>query len=497
MPPNQTPVRYQIRTIDAEGTERIEIVERRVQIGELLAEDISSPPRRVIRSDEGISLSYAERLAHWNLTEPNEVTSIMAGNLINGYPYIEKKEEKYKGEQECHRCNDKGKVFAKIEGLAHCKVCTKDGYTNCDVCHKYVSKGTEIIDYNDVVLCFDCYQDHAFPCIECQDVYPISSRDNDQNICNRCRNQYTERDQRVNRLYRSEEKGVIITSTRPFGVEIETQYHNDIKAQEVKDNLPAGIQWGSDGSIRGHGVELRTPILSGKSGEDVITALCSLIKPKSFTVDSSCGYHLHIDVLDAKNDKLRHFKNVWLFYMAFEDVLLSFLPKSRRNNNYCLPLRTDYHYKEIKDAQIIEDLEKIWYRVPEKKDLKNEKNERKHHSRRRGINLHTMFAFNHIEIRFHSGTINARKILEWANLHLTIIDGIFKGDIDVGRLNYMNNQTDITDKTENFFAMVGLPKSSRAYFIARQELFEERRILPRDEMVEKEAKSILSSEREA
>ena len=202
-------------------------------------------------------------------------------------------------------------------------------------------------------------------------------------------------------------------------------------------------------------------------------------------VNNSCGFHLHIDVsdIDSRRDlydysarsferaKLDKIKRLWLFYIAFEDVIQSFLPTNRRANGYCKPLKADYHYREIYNAESVEILERIWYRARTKADKDRKKENSKDETRYRGINMHTLFRDRHIEIRYHSGTTNWRKILEWTNLHLTIIDYIFNNGVNFGLLENMIAEIDVAKKTQKFFEVLRLPKESSDYFLVRQSTF--------------------------
>ncbi len=183
--------------------------------------------------------------------------------------------------------------------------------------------------------------------------------------------------------------------------------------------------------------------------------------------------------------------------MAFEDVILSFLPKSRRNNNYCRPLRNSYSINEIIAANSISAIEKIWYRATTKRDILSVKKDRKHGTRYHGINMHTLIAFRHIEIRFHSGTINAKKINEWINLHTNILDSIIAtGSISCEEMKKAISIIDIGEKTEMFFKYLSLSNSSKQYFLARQEMFAQNKKIKIDAEAQKEVEE-LSAEKEA
>jgi hypothetical protein len=169
------------------------------------------------------------------------------------------------------------------------------------------------------------------------------------------------------------------------------------------------------------------------------------------------------------------------FYLSMEEVLLSFLPNSRRSNKYCMLMRSYFHISEIQQVNNLEQLEKLWYRVSKRMDLMHRKSGKYDDTRYMGINLHSFFKDGHVEIRYHSGTTNARKILEWVNLHQTILDkaseevlvhGRYRASSSIGSqaAKAMENPN-LAEKTQLFFDILNLPASSRAYFLDRQAIF--------------------------
>jgi len=93
-----------------------------------------------------------------------------------------------------------------------------------------------------------------------------------------------------------------------------------------------------------------------------------------------------------------------------------------------------------------------------------------------GVNLHSLFANKHLEIRYHSGTLNPVKVLEWVNLHQRIIDlAVEHASIAIGYTRDVAQESKLEDKTQMLFDALQLDESSRAYFRNRQEMFADRR----------------------
>lgn len=388
-----------------------------------------------------------------------------------------------------------------------CSQCISRNFETCEMCDDYVYDGSLIsVDGGNRQVCGRCLNDNYSICHRCDEHY--SNEDMCGRYCIGCdqrnENEIRTADFSEDDTYQSKDgaQGSIIKSGRIFGVELETQYGKQEYAAAVSRALPKGVGVTGDGSISGLGLEIQTPPSSGAKGQKLIEDICTTLqKVGRAKTDKSCGLHVHLDAKEidemSPNSMFAAVKAIWLFYMAFEDVILSFLPPSRRNGKYCLTLRSDYHFKEIMESKNMEQLEKIWYRVPTRNDLLESKREKKHTSRYRGVNLHTLLADRHIEIRYHSGTVNARKVLEWINLHATIMDTCIHKGVDTEYLKRILGSIDLTEKTTEFFRHLSLNKTSSDYFRSRQALFSTQKIVTIDPENKKAADEILLAEPEA
>lgn len=268
--------------------------------------------------------------------------------------------------------------------------------------------------------------------------------------------------------------GSIVKSKRIFSAEIEVNAPSCGAANKVTRAMGRTLGVTHDGSIEGeYGVEYQTPKLQGKNGEAFIMNLSKTMLKNGFTEAStniSTGMHIHLDAEDYKGDKVQ---SLMLFYLLFEDVVQSFLPRSRRNNEYCIPIRDRYNFSEISRISNKINFEKIWYRELTRREVDRCKTSR-HETRYMGINMHSLLADQHLEVRYHSGTINARKILEWVNLHCKIMDFVVKNSLDKNTMRDIRTVTDIKEKTEILFDLIDLHSSSREYLMNRQVKFAER-----------------------
>ncbi len=311
-----------------------------------------------------------------------------------------------------------------------------DTKIECTVCEKKVPKDDTRIIFNGERVCDDCISDKYFCCYRCDSYYHNDDCQDfwGDNYCEGCydvaihenENEDVsisdfERDINIDskKFTSNYEKGETITSPRIYSAEIECYCPNYDSLQKVCNKLPSDVGISEDGSLEDNGVEFQTPKLKGKAGENLISDMCQLFHDNDFKVDSSCGLHIHLDggrkllspAVKSQQKEPIELKNLMLFYIKYNDVILSFLPFSRRDNRYCQPLTTNYTSDEISACKTLDELEKIWYRDGNKYRREQKKKQKYDDSRYSGINFHPLLGHNHLEVRFHSGTINAQKII--------------------------------------------------------------------------------------
>lgn len=356
----------------------------------------------------------------------------------------------------------------------------------CEVCDANVHAGNMTRLHNaDVDICQNCVNElNITRCEGCDRNY--RPEEMIATLCIPCFNERAEDESYVafrqfneSDKYDAAKTGKIISNIRKFGVELEVGFENRKQRAKVSKVLAPEIGITTDGSIgMGENLEIITPPASGDLAEKLIEETCKTLNKYKAIVSKSCGFHLHVDCRDLQDHnserQFRIVQNIWLFYIVFEDVILSFLSKSRRNNRFCQRLASDYHLKEIATTRNLGQLEEIWYRVKSKQVVSSYKSHTKHESRYRGINLHTLLSAWHLEIRYHMGTTIARKVLEWANLHTSIVDFCSLSQ------TFYDSDTiksavalDLPDKTRLFFDLLGgrLSKKSVTYFYTRQSNF--------------------------
>lgn len=382
-------------------------------------------------------------------------------------------------EVEVFVCCDCGETHTDMNDMSednnsklYCTDCYNERYFTCHHCDEEslcdesheTARGDYVCDY--------CYQEHYFTCDNCGDIRHNDAYADD----GQCDNCYSSGDD-VDSLLRKYSKDVYgspdtTMSSRIFSCEIEC-YYPDISSLEnieSKDMFkPIGIT--TDGSLDDNGIEFVTPMLQGNKGMELLNEFTKSLNDNNFTVNTSCGLHVHLDTKDYI-EKWDRIKQLFIFCYIFEDVIMSFLPFSRRCNNFCKPLTNFYTLTEIQQCYNVEEFEKIWYREQSLEKISENKKEKYNQSRYAGVNFHSMLSNNHIEIRHHSGTTNFEKIEKWVKLWIAILD-YFSQDNYV-RDNAMRVQfdTNIKRKTKKFFEVLKLNDSDiEKYFINRQKLF--------------------------
>lgn len=293
-----------------------------------------------------------------------------------------------------------------------------------------------------------------------------------------CSGYFEEREYSTDNLpaFQSSKRGKYIKSLRIFSAEIECYYPRPSALGVLEHDIPNAIGVTGDGSLGHRGLELQTPKLKGANGEKQLQRVCEVLRKADYSVDRTTGLHIHLDGRGLL-PRLRRMqeptalKQLWYFYLAFDSVMLSFLPHSRRTNHYCHSMTTTTSKERIEAAKNIVELEQLWYKDSRQHEIKYRKAHKYDNSRYAGVNLHSLFASKHVEIRFHGGTLNAYKILEWIQLHQQILDLAAAKKLPIELIKQMDSSWTLEQKTALFFELLGLPQRTQKYFLQRQKTF--------------------------
>lgn len=195
---------------------------------------------------------------------------------------------------------------------------------------------------------------------------------------------------------------------RKFGIEIETINFSPKETRKIlkkeldltnwkfiKDNtVCCCLNYECSGVIC-KSCEIISPILTPtKETFALIQNICEILNKNKFSVNQSCGFHVHID---AKDLNFSQSLNIFEKYFKYETIIDKFHHLSRRNDNiYCVPLST---YSEILNSRSLDNFDKYCK-----------------------LNLMSLMEHNTIEFRQHHGTIDYDEIYNWINFCLQFVE---------------------------------------------------------------------------
>ena len=232
------------------------------------------------------------------------------------------------------------------------------------------------------------------------------------------------------------------TFTHKFGVEIEA--YNCTRERLARELRDAGIRvavenynhdtrdhWKLvyDASLSGNDTfELVSPILVGEDGLRELETVCWVLDLCDVKINDSCGLHVH---MDAANFNMDTWKNLALTYKRLESVIDSFMPRSRRDNQYCRSLNAISEVK-IRSASTISELQRVF-------------NNQRYYK----LNLEAYSRHRTVEFRQHSGTTDFTKMEKWIRFLNGLITFAQTGNIS-GRTS-LENLPFLNDKEKMFF----------------------------------------------
>jgi hypothetical protein len=212
---------------------------------------------------------------------------------------------------------------------------------------------------------------------------------------------------------------------RKYGVEIEfTNLDGHAAVRAMRD---AGINTDAEGynhTTRSHwkivtdsscGYEAVSPILEGEDGLEEIKIVCAVLEGAGAKVNKNCGVHVHFDASDFN---LENFKNLFKYWVKFEDVFDSLMPASRRlqANQYC---NSNLKVRASDAASHAQACQEIFTQIDAITTIEQFK--QLYPSRYHKLNPHSYWRHGTIEVRHHSGSIDGEKITQWIRL----MDGLF------------------------------------------------------------------------
>lgn len=204
---------------------------------------------------------------------------------------------------------------------------------------------------------------------------------------------------------------------RTFGIELEIIHNNKSELRDAIRNRGIACEiegynhttrrnWKivSDASVVG-GYELVSPVLKGENGLAEIKAVSDALIEVGATINKTCGFHAHFGTQDFKKN-ISVWRNLYINYATLESDIDSFMPQSRRNNQYCRSLKVSNWRAKMETAQTLEGLE----------------NAVTGRSRYFKLNSQSYWRHGTVEFRQHSGTVEFEKIKNWLLFCARFID---------------------------------------------------------------------------
>ncbi|MFA6023518.1 MAG: amidoligase family protein [Candidatus Pacearchaeota archaeon] len=337
----------------------------------------------------------------------------------NSESHIEKKE--------CSICGNLENTnnIKEIDTKFYCSECYDKIFIECSDCGEMCEKANAHFLENDVI-CENCFDDNYRTCNDCNEIIHLDDThygNNDYPYCEHCYFENGHDDNNDDDIcYISNSFKKLKSKTfkenkyrRLMGVELETSV-NDFDNQFNKETLSENWSIVSDGSID-NSAEFVSCAMGGDTFNNEIFNLCKKIKDYGYSVNSSCGFHLHIN---AKKSDVAFLKNILLIYSKYEKYLFYMLPKSRTDNHYCKQIDISEH--SILSISNLKELKSTYYNTQNQNVIKSIIKTKYDDKRYYGLNLHSFFYRGTIEIRYHSGTLNTKKIINWSQIHLRLFD---------------------------------------------------------------------------
>lgn len=269
-------------------------------------------------------------------------------------------------------------------GQRYLDVETTEGYAECGTCGDLVPNGD----------CNDCrwFDNPPVFCVGCNTQTPA-----EQPVCNRCMGSSRGNGWDYNEFPHPH------SGTR-FGVELET--HQSPGYFRFHGNTFWGCK--TDGSTQG--MEFISPPMSGEAGLDSVEEMCAKMNEYGWTVNRSCGTHVHIDVSELDFAQIRH---LWLCYKRTEQQWRNLVDEQRRSNGYCRQM--------LGDPYVIANCEN---------ETEFNREARVGYERYCWVNFTAIQRHGTIENRLLEGTIDATRLRWWINANIMFRDRMLTENLD-------------------------------------------------------------------
>tara|TARA_R100001082_G_scaffold62219_1_gene34824 strand:- start:2173 stop:3969 length:1797 start_codon:yes stop_codon:yes gene_type:complete len=343
----------------------------------------------------------------------------------------------------CYGCQDEihndSSRYSEMHGENYCDDCYEDTFSSCAECDAEVHRDEIHFNHRDEPVCEYCYMENSddYPEWEVFEkefvennrdfIHPskqLYNFDEQGNLENMNLNKDALKDFIDNTNNELKDSFKKIKSKRYVGSEIEFNHNgvpSDVIDKLLHKNLASknrlhdeSLDRGTghiehDGSITSedcpYGHELVLQPRRGDIFYDDMKTITSTLKNSNIDgfISSRCGYHIHIDTRDF--DWI-HCSVLTSLVKLSEPHIFASLPSSRLQGRWSYPVSQGWN--SFKYATSRDEFIQFWY------DNGNYTNDKYNDKRYHGLNFHPKFQANGgVEIRYHSGTLNPKKMLHW------------------------------------------------------------------------------------
>jgi hypothetical protein len=227
---------------------------------------------------------------------------------------------------------------------------------------------------------------------------------------------------------------------------------------------------GTDGSI--HEFKKSTEISTTPARGDVLDAqlkdLGEALIADEIKANSSCGFHVHVDVRDYTID---HLMNAVYLWDRLEKPLYRLVAKSRRTNHFSKVWGDKFKTAGVLDRRSdIKEREKkldaaCYGSAATAQQYKMSRG--KHDSRYHGLNLNSISVHGTIEFRLHHGTVNPTKMRMWTAVCSAIVQFAFEHTEEEIR-SMKGTNTEVLERVIGDPEVIAWTRARRVFF-ANQE----------------------------
>jgi len=376
----------------------------------------------------------------------------------------------------CDECGDSitksGACYTQIENRPVCRDCYEEYYVHCYECEGEIFRDDGVYsERSGDTYCDDCWCETFVDCDRCgYELFRNHEAIYDDSIgeysCEGCYVGNEDTDTFVSDSPNSVECTHNNSDTfssmdvhRLIGIEAESILDEVPEWTKPMEDIPLGWRTAFDGSIRGEGREMISIPANGDILNGRIENLCDWASFHNVTVNKSCGLHLHIDATDTD---WRDLRSIAIVAKRFEKYIYSMLPRSRMKVSWCRKLPMSI--SELKSCNDEGDFVNLWYDSCGSRIDRDKYNDSRYH----GLNLHARFYLGTVEFRYHSGTLNKKKITNWVK----ICNSIFETGIKLSRdKNWKHSEYFVSSNDTTLIGlvskMVGFDNDMLKYFLDR------------------------------